>query len=150
MRERLLFGYGFKDTEPWPVFAQQLGIPASAKGAFWMIVGNGMDATGRDWSTAWLAPPSLGFQIYAMEARGDETAEDVTQAKVQAFVDRFLKQVGGGGRESSPAWPLREPPWATGGGAPAPQPATAGGASHQAYEYAHAHPTHTHIPGTCT
>ena len=44
MRERLLFGYGFKDTEPWPVFAQQLGIPASAKGAFWMIVGNGMDA----------------------------------------------------------------------------------------------------------
>ena len=97
MRERLLFGYGFKDTEPWPVFAQQLGIPASTKGAFWMIVGNGMDATGRDWSTAWLAPPSLGFQIYAMEARGDETAEDVTQAKVQAFVDRFLKQVGGGG-----------------------------------------------------
>ena len=97
MRERLLFGYGFKDTEPWPVFAQQLGIPASAKGAFWMIVGNGVDATGRDWSTAWLAPPSLGFQIYAMEARGDETAEDVTQAKVQAFVDRFLKQVGGGG-----------------------------------------------------
>jgi len=98
VRERLLFGYGFKDTEPWPVFAQQLGIPASAKGAFWMIVGNGMDATGRDWSTAWLAPPSLGFQIYAMEARGDETAEDnVTQAKVQAFADRFLKQVGGGG-----------------------------------------------------
>lgn len=59
------------------------------------------------------------------------------------------RERGVGGRESRPVWPLREPPWATGGGAPAPQPATAGGASHQAHEYAQAHPGHTHIPGTC-
>ena len=68
MRERLLFGYGFKDTAPWPQFAQQLGIPPGAKGAYWLIVGNGMEVAGRDWGTAWLRPPSLGFQIYAIEA----------------------------------------------------------------------------------
>jgi len=93
VRERLLFAYGFKDTEPWPQFAQSLGIPRDATGAFWMIVGNNMDLTGRNWSTAWLRPPSLGFQIYAMEARGGEQAEDVTEAKVQKFVDSFLSQV---------------------------------------------------------
>ena len=93
VRERLLFAYGFKDTEPWPQFAQSLQIPRDATGAFWMIVGNGMEITGRNWSTAWLKPPSLGFQIYAMKARGDEQAEDVTEAKVQEFVDQFLNQV---------------------------------------------------------
>ena len=69
VRERLLFAYGFKDTEPWPQFAQALGIPRDGVGAYWMIVGNGMDITGRDWRQAWLKPPSLGFQIYAMEVR---------------------------------------------------------------------------------
>jgi hypothetical protein len=103
VRERLLFGYGFKDTEPWPQFAQQLRIPASATGAYWMIVGNGMDVTGRDWSTAWLRPPSLGFQIYAMDARGQETAADVTEAKIQSFVDAFLGQLV----------QIGEPPWMT-------------------------------------
>lgn len=103
VRERLLFGYGFKDTEPWPQFAQQLGIAPSATGAYWMIVGNGMDVTGRDWSTAWLRPPSLGFQIYAMDARGKETAEDVTEAKIQNFVDMFHGQL----------LKLGEPPWMT-------------------------------------
>ena len=93
VRERLLCAYGFKDTEPWPQFAQSLQIPRDATGAFWMIVGNGMEITGRNWSTAWLKPPSLGFQIYAMKARGDEQAEDVTEAKVQEFVDQFLNQV---------------------------------------------------------
>ena len=93
VRERLLFAYGFKDTEPWPQFAQSLGIPAQATGAYWMIVGNNMELTGRNWSTAWLKPPQLGFQIYAMEARGGEQAEDVTEAKVKTFVDKFLKQV---------------------------------------------------------
>ncbi len=39
-----------------------------AKGAYWLIVGNGMEVAGRDWGTAWLRPPSLGFQIYAIEA----------------------------------------------------------------------------------
>lgn len=58
-----------------------------------MIVGNGMDITGRDWSMAWLKPPSLGFQIYAMEARGDEVAEDVTEAKLSKFVNGFLNQL---------------------------------------------------------
>jgi hypothetical protein len=29
-----------------------------------------------------------------MEARGGEQAEDVTEAKVQKFVDSFLSQVG--------------------------------------------------------
>jgi len=93
VRDRLLFAYGFKDTEPWPQFAQSLQIPPGATGAFWMILGNGMEITGRNWSTAWLKPPSLGFQIYAMEARGGEQAEDVTEAKVQEFVDKFLNQV---------------------------------------------------------
>lgn len=93
VRNRLLFAYGFKDTEPWPQFAQSLGIDRGATGAFWMIVGNNMDLTGRNWSTAWLRPPSLGFQIYAMEARGGEQAEDVTEAKVSKFVDSFLAQV---------------------------------------------------------
>ena len=93
VRERLLFAYGFKDTEPWPQFAQSLGIDRGATGAFWMIVGNNMDLTGRNWSTAWLKPPSLGFQIYAMEARGGEVPEDVTEAKVAKFVDSFLSQV---------------------------------------------------------
>ena len=101
VRERLLFGYGFKDTEPWPMFAQQLGIPSSATGAFWMIVGNNMDVTGRDWSTAWLRPPSLGFQIYAMEARGKESASDVTEEKIQKFVDGFLSHVE---QLGSPPW----------------------------------------------
>ena len=93
VRERLLFAYGFKDTEPWPQFAQQLGIDRSATGAFWMILGNNMEITGRNWSTAWLKPPSLGFQIYAMEARGGEQPEDVTEKKVDTFVSGFLKQV---------------------------------------------------------
>mmetsp|Transcript_46178 Transcript_46178/g.76352 ORF Transcript_46178/g.76352 Transcript_46178/m.76352 type:complete len:515 (-) Transcript_46178:82-1626(-) len=93
VRERLLFGYGFKDTEPWPQFAAQLGIDRSATGAFWMIVGNNMDVTGRNWSMAWLRPPSLGFQIYAMEARGKESAADVTEKKVEKFISNFLKQV---------------------------------------------------------
>ncbi|KAL1526390.1 hypothetical protein AB1Y20_015103 [Prymnesium parvum] len=93
VRERLLFAYGFKDTEPWPQFAQSLGIPRDGTGAFWMIVGNGMDITGRDWSMAWLRPPSLGFQIYAMEARGDEDASDVTEKKLSKFVKGFLDKV---------------------------------------------------------
>ena len=93
VRERLLFAYGFKDTEPWPQFAQSLGIDRGATGAFWMIVGNNMELTGRNWSTAWLKPPSLGFKIYAMEARGDESADDVTEAKVRKFVNGFLSQV---------------------------------------------------------
>jgi len=93
VRERLLFAYGFKDTEPWPQFSQSLGIKREATGAYWMIVGNGMEITGRDWNMAWLKPPSLGFQIYAMEARGDETAEDVTEAKLSTFVNGFLSQV---------------------------------------------------------
>jgi len=93
VRDRLLFAYGFKDTEPWPQFAQSLGIDREATGAFWMIVGNNMDLTGRNWSTAWLKPPSLGFQIYAMEARGGEKPTDVTEAKVSKFVDGFLAQV---------------------------------------------------------
>ena len=93
VRERLLFAYGFKDTEPWPQFAQNLQIPRDATGAFWMVVGNNMEITGRNWSTAWLRPPQLGFQIYAMEARGNEQAEDVTEKKVQKFVSKFLDQV---------------------------------------------------------
>ena len=93
VRERLLFAYGFKDTEPWPQFAQQLGIDRSATGAFWMILGNNMEITGRNWSTAWLKPPSLGFQIYAMEARGGEKPEDVTEMAVNKFVSGFLEQV---------------------------------------------------------
>ena len=93
VRERLLFAYGFKDTEPWPQFAQSLGIDRGATGAFWMIVGNNMEMTGRNWSTAWLKPPSLGFQIYAMEARGGEQPSDVTEKKVSKFVNAFLKQV---------------------------------------------------------
>uniref|UniRef100_A0A7S4F4T9 protein disulfide-isomerase n=1 Tax=Chrysotila carterae TaxID=13221 RepID=A0A7S4F4T9_CHRCT len=93
VREKLLFGYGFKDTEPWPQFAQQLGIDHSSTGAFWMIVGSDMTPTGRDWSTAWLRPPSLGFQIYAMEARGKETAADVTEEKIWKFVNKFLSEV---------------------------------------------------------
>ena len=32
VRNRLLFAYGFKDTEPWPQFAQSLGIPRDATG----------------------------------------------------------------------------------------------------------------------
>ena len=151
MRERIIFAYGFKDTEPWPQFAQSLGIDRGATGAFWMIVvratpdaraspkrhhrptaagsstrpahrtpsllalaprslpvlkpwhalpngarssqGNGFEATGRNWSTAWLKPPSLGFNIYAMEARGGEKPEHVTVKKVNKFVDAFLSQV---------------------------------------------------------
>ncbi len=93
VRERLLFAYGFKDTEPWPQFAQALGIDRGATGAFWMIVGNGMELTGRNWSTAWLKPPSLGFQIYAMEARGGEKAHHVTEKKLSSFVQGFLAQV---------------------------------------------------------
>ena len=85
--------YGFKDTEPWPQFAQSLQIPREGTGAFWMIMGNNMKLTGRDWSAAWLAPPSLGFEIYAMQARGDEKAEDVTLAALDSFVDDFLGQV---------------------------------------------------------
>ena len=93
VRDRLLFAYGFKDTEPWPQFAQSLGIDRGATGAYWMIVGNNMELTGRNWSTAWLKPPSLGFQIYSMEARGGESAEDVTEVKLSKFVDKFLRQV---------------------------------------------------------
>jgi hypothetical protein len=93
VRERLLFAYGFKDTEPWPQFAQSLGIDRGATGAFWMIVGNNMDITGRNWATAWLRPPSLGFQIYAMQARGGEKPEHLTEAEVSKFVDDFLAQV---------------------------------------------------------
>jgi hypothetical protein len=93
VRNRLLFAYGFKDTEPWPQFAQSLGIDRDATGAFWMIVGNDMAMTGRNWSMAWLKPPSLGFQIYAMEARGGESPEDVTEKKVNKFVNGFIKQV---------------------------------------------------------
>ena len=58
-----------------------------------MIVGNGYEATGRNWSTAWLKPPSLGFTIYAMEARGGEKPAHVTEKKVNKFVDKFLAQV---------------------------------------------------------
>ena len=93
MRDRLLFAYGFKDTEPWPQFAQSLQIPREGTGAFWMIMGNNMELTGRDWSAAWLRPPSLGFEIYAMQARGDEKAEDVTLEALEKFVDGFLAQV---------------------------------------------------------
>jgi hypothetical protein len=93
VRERILFAYGFKDTEPWPQFAQSLGIERESTGAYWMIVGNGYEATGRNWSTAWLKPPSLGFTIYAMEARGGEKPEHVTEKKVNKFVDGFLAQV---------------------------------------------------------
>jgi hypothetical protein len=93
VRERLLFAYGFKDTEPWPQFAQSLQIPRDQTGAFWMILGNNMKLTGRDWSAAWLRPPSLGFEIYAMQARGDEKAEDVTLDALNSFVDGFLAQV---------------------------------------------------------
>jgi len=93
VRDRIIFAYGFKDTEPWPQFAQSLGIDRDATGAFWMIVGNGYEATGRNWSTAWLKPPSLGFTIYAMEARGGEKPEHVTEKKVNKFVDKFLAQV---------------------------------------------------------
>ena len=70
-RDRLLFAYGFKDTEPWPQFAQSLQIPREGTGAFWMILGNNMELTGRDWSAAWLRPPSLGFEIYAMQGEGE-------------------------------------------------------------------------------
>ena len=70
-RERLLFAYGFKDTEPWPQFAQSLQIPREGTGAFWMILGNNMELTGRDWSAAWLRPPSLGFEIYAMQGEAE-------------------------------------------------------------------------------
>ena len=93
VRERLLFAYGFKDTEPWPQFAQSLGIDRGATGAFWMILGNNMQLTGRDWSVAWLRPPSLGFEIYAMEARGNEGPGEVTEKKLSKFVDGFLAQV---------------------------------------------------------
>lgn len=93
VRERILFAYGFKDTEPWPQFAQSLGIDRESTGAYWMIVGNGYEATGRNWSSAWLKPPSLGFTIYAMEARGGEKPEHVTEKKVNKFVDGFLAQV---------------------------------------------------------
>ena len=93
VRDRLLFAYGFKDTEPWPQFAQSLQIPREGTGAFWMIMGNNMELTGRDWSAAWLRPPSLGFEIYAMQARGDEKAEDVTLEALEKFVDGFLAQV---------------------------------------------------------
>ena len=34
VRERLLFAYGFKDTEPWPQFAQSLGIDRGATGTW--------------------------------------------------------------------------------------------------------------------
>jgi len=93
VRDRLLFAYGFKESEPWPQFAQSLQIPRDQTGAFWMILGNNMKLTGRDWNTAWLKPPSLGFEIYAMQARGNEKAEDVTEEALSAFVDSFLKQV---------------------------------------------------------
>jgi hypothetical protein len=93
VRDRLLFAYGFKDTEPWPQFAQSLQIPREGTGAFWMIMGNNMELTGRDWSAAWLRPPSLGFEIYAMQARGDERAKDVTLDALEKFVDGFLAQV---------------------------------------------------------
>ena len=93
VRDRLLFAYGFKDTEPWPQFAQSLQIPREGTGAFWMIMGNNMELTGRDWSAAWLRPPSLGFEIYAMQARGDERAKDVTLEALEKFVDGFLAQV---------------------------------------------------------
>ena len=71
VRDRLLFAYGFKDTEPWPQFAQSLQIPREGTGAFWMILGNNMELTGRDWSAAWLRPPSLGFEIYAMQGEAE-------------------------------------------------------------------------------
>jgi len=93
VRERLLFAYGFKDTEPWPQFAQSLGIDRGATGAFWMIVGNNMEITGRNWNTAWLKPPSMGFQVMAMQARGGEKPEDVNEKEVDGFVQSFLSQV---------------------------------------------------------
>lgn len=39
---------------------------------------------------AWLKPPSLGFQIYAMEARGNEQASDVTEERLSKFVQVSL------------------------------------------------------------
>jgi hypothetical protein len=93
VRGKLLFAYGFKDTEPWPQFAQQLGIDRSASGAFWMIVGNGMELTGRDWEMAWLRPPQLGFSVFSLEARNKETPAQVSEEKLQRFVDGFLNQV---------------------------------------------------------
>jgi len=38
-------------------------------------------------------PPDILFQIYQMDSRGKEAAGDVTEAKVQSFVDSFLAQV---------------------------------------------------------
>ena len=93
VRGKLLFAYGFKDTEPWPQFAQQLGIDRSASGAVWMIVGNGMELTGRDWEMAWLRPPQLGFSVFSLEARNKETPAQVSEEKLQRFVDGFLNQV---------------------------------------------------------
>ena len=63
VRDRLLFAYGFKDTEPWPQFAQSLQIPREGTGAFWMIMGNNMELTGRDWSAAWLRPRTLSLSL---------------------------------------------------------------------------------------
>ena len=93
VRERLLFGYGFKDTAPWPDLARQLGIPSEATGAYWLVVNNNQAMGGRNWSNAWLRPPTLGFQVLGLDARGDETVEDVTEKKVEEFVGAFLKHV---------------------------------------------------------
>ena len=79
VRERLLFAYGFKDTEPWPQFAQSLGIDRGATGAFWMILGNNMQLTGRDWSVAWLRPPNHGTR-----GRNRSSAQNCTSPAVLA------------------------------------------------------------------
>ena len=47
VRDRLLFAYGFKDTEPWPQFAQSLQIPR--------------DQTGRAAERGWVCVNSIRY-----------------------------------------------------------------------------------------
>ena len=69
-----------------------------------------MELTGRDWSTAWLRPPSLGFQIYAMEVcagrreRGRLLFKGLGRAVARGGGKRAEQGGGGGEIRVGPAW----------------------------------------------
>ena len=59
----------FASPSPLPWLVPSTAHAIARAGAFWMIAGNNMDLTGRDWNTAWLKPPSLGFQVRGARSR---------------------------------------------------------------------------------
>ena len=94
MREKILFGYGFMETEPWPRYARMLNLPKDAKGALWLMISNGIPPWGRNWSHAWLRQPSLQFSILAAQSIPNGiTPKRFKETKVRKFIDSFLEEV---------------------------------------------------------